>query len=114
MIIGGCFEIMILVSEPSQPSYDELLVVLSEVRAALTAAQARIADLEAQLRQNSKNSSRPASSDSPFVKLAPKSLRGKSGRDPGGQPGHEGRTLRQVAGAARAGHAPAQGVRGLR
>jgi transposase len=29
-------------------------------------------------------------------KPAPKSLRGRSGRKPGGQPGREGRTLRQV------------------
>lgn len=95
---------MICVSVSSQPSYEDLaaqngalLAVLAEVRVALTAAQARIADLEAQLKQNSKNSSRPPSSDSPFVKPEPKSLRGKSGRKPGGQPGHRGGTLRQVA-----------------
>ncbi|MGI8451195.1 MAG: IS66 family transposase [Streptosporangiaceae bacterium] len=83
-------------SEPSQPSYEELLVLLGEMRTALAAAEARITDLEAQLRQNSKNSSRPPSSDSPFAKPAPKSLRGKSGRKPGGQAGHGGSTLRQA------------------
>jgi hypothetical protein len=42
-------------------------------------------------------SSKPPSSDSQFTKPAPTSLRGKSGRNPGGQPGHEGSALRAVA-----------------
>jgi len=42
--------------------------------------------------QNSRNSSRPPSSDRP-EQPKPKSLRKKSGRKPGGQPGHPGRTL---------------------
>src|SRR3954447_12954252 len=56
---------------------------------------ARIAELERQLAASSRNSSKP-----PWAggqkKPVPKSLRGRSGRKPGGQPGHEGRTLRQV------------------
>ena len=88
--------IMVVVPDEPQPSYEELASLVVQLRGALDAALARIADLEAQLKQNSKNSSKPPSSDSPFVKPAPKSLRGKSKRKPGGQPGHEGRTLMQV------------------
>lgn len=91
-------------SEPSQPSYDELVVrnagleaERAELAARVTALEALVAELTAQLKQNSRNSSRPPSSDSPFVKPAPKSLRGKSGRSPGGQSGHPGTTLRRVA-----------------
>jgi transposase len=86
-----------------RPSYEVLaaLVVslreeLTESRAALGRALTRIEDLEARLGRNSKNSSKPPSSDSAFVKPAPKSLRGRSGREPGGQPGHGGQTLMQV------------------
>ena len=88
--------IMVAVPDGPQPSYEELASLVVQLRGALDAALTRIADLEAQLKQNSKNSSQPPSSDSPFVKPAPKSLQGKSGRKPGGQPGHEGRTLMRV------------------
>jgi transposase len=59
--------------------------------------EAEVAQLRRQLGQNSRNSSKPPSSDSPFSKPAPKSLRGRSGRKPGGQKGHPGSTLAQVA-----------------
>src|SRR3954469_26066029 len=54
------------------------------------------AELERRLAAFSRNSSKPPPSDG-LDKSAPKSLRGRSGRKPGGQPGREGRTLRQVA-----------------
>jgi transposase len=58
--------------------------------------EAEVAELKRQLGQNSRNSSKPPSSDSPFTKPAPKSLRRKSGKKPGGQPGHPGSTLTLV------------------
>jgi hypothetical protein len=70
--------------------------MVSDLRAMVEALQAEVADLKRQLGQNSRNSSKPPSSDSLFVKPAPKSLCGKSGKKPGGQPGHPGSTLALV------------------
>ena len=55
----------------------------------------RIAELERRLGQNSRNSSKPPSTDGPQVPVR-RSARGKSGRRQGKQPGAEGRTLRLV------------------
>jgi transposase len=58
--------------------------------------RAEVAELKRRLGVNPRNSSRPPSSDAPFDEPAPKSLRRKSGRKSGGQPGHPGSTLALV------------------
>jgi transposase len=65
-----------------------------EARDVVIAGQAdRIAELERRLGRDSSSSSRPPSSDSPFTKGSDRSLRAKTGRRPGKQPGAPGRTL---------------------
>lgn len=60
--------------------------------------EARVRDLEGQLNQNSRNSSRPPSSDGPKKERLSKGKKGNSKkRPPGGQAGHPGNTLKMVA-----------------
>src|SRR5204863_9508148 len=54
--------------------------------------QAKVGRLQDAASQNSHNSSRPPSTDR-AEQPKPKSLRPKTGRSSGGQPGHPGRTL---------------------
>ncbi len=70
--------------------------VIAVLRVELADARTRIADLEAQVGASSRNSSKPPSSDG-LSKPAPKSLRGSGFLKPGGQPGHPGSRLEQVA-----------------
>jgi transposase len=60
------------------------------VRAYIRYLEARLADLEVRLGQDSSNSSKPPSSDPPHAKPAPP--RTPSGRRKGGQPGHPKRS----------------------
>ena len=62
------------------------------LREQLAVLQAQVEDLAAQVRANSRNSSKPPSSDG-LAKPAPKSLRGKSGRKPGRPKGQPGATM---------------------
>jgi transposase len=87
----------------SRPSYGDLAALvrrqgeqIARLEAEIAALRAENAELKRRLGMNSQNSSKPPSSDSPFAKPAPKSLRRTSGRKPGGQPGHSGSTLQLV------------------
>ena len=65
---------------------------LDALRAQVDALSAEAAELRARLGQNSRNSSRPPSSEG-LAKPAPKSLRKKTGRRPGRPKGQPGATL---------------------
>src|SRR5215217_6972232 len=78
------------------PSYEQLaaLVVaqermIAQLQARIAEQDAEIAELKRQLAASSRNSSQPPSTDG-LDKPAPKSLRGRSGRKPGGQLGAGG------------------------
>jgi transposase len=90
-----------------RPSYDELAVLVVVLKGELDELRSRVGDLEAENAElkrrvglTSRNSSKPPSADGP-AKPPPKSMRGKSGRRPGKQPGSPGAALSQVAGPDR-------------
>jgi transposase len=68
--------------------------LFERLQATLAALTARVKQLEDRLATQSHNSSKPPSSD-PLGKKT-KSRREKSGKKPGGQPGHPGHTLKMV------------------
>ena len=93
---------------PLRMSREEILVVYAQgpeavvalvegLLARIDALETRVAALEAaqraMQRKDSHNSGKPPSTDVTRAGRAPKSLRGTSGKAPGGQPGHPGRTL---------------------
>jgi transposase len=81
--------------------------LIEQQQAAIAQLTTRVQQLENQLATRSHNSSKPPSSDGLTKKT--KSRREKSGKKPGGQPGHPGQTLRMVADPHHTvGHFPAQ------
>jgi transposase len=83
---------------PKPPRLDLKQLSESDKDRLIDALFARMDALEAKLGMNSENSSKPPSSDG-LAKKPKKtnSLRGKSDKTVGGQPGHKGKTLKRVA-----------------
>jgi transposase len=73
---------------------EELLAQRAAHEKQIAALSARITELEHQLHKDSHNSHKPPSSDGLAKKI--RSLRQRTGKKPGGQPGHPGATLRLV------------------
>jgi transposase len=74
---------------------EAMLALVGKLTALLLNLQARVEALEDQLGKNSRNSSKPPSRDG-LQKPRPRSLRTRSGKQSGAQPGHAGHTLHAV------------------
>jgi transposase len=80
-----------------EPSREELIALMAAQAAEIAALKARIAELERRVGLNSSNSGKPPSSDGLKKPARVRSTREPSGRPSGGQRGHKGETLLQVA-----------------
>jgi transposase/uncharacterized coiled-coil protein SlyX len=69
---------------------------IAELEAEVRMLQGQVQTLQAQRAKDSRTSHKPPSSDGLKKRPRPRSERGKSGRQPGGQKGHPGRTLKQT------------------
>jgi transposase len=77
-------------------SNPEVIAYILSLESQIKELTERLIVLEARLNQNSRNSSKPPSTDFVKEKPNPRSRREKSGRKPGGQEGHPGTTLDMV------------------
>ncbi|HLL84250.1 MAG TPA: IS66 family transposase [Longimicrobium sp.] len=76
---------------------DAVVALVQSLMAQIEALSERVRVLELSRSKDSHNSHRPPSSDEPtFRRRRRKSLRGRSGKKPGGQPGHPGHALAPV------------------
>ena len=82
---------------PKPPRADLTQLSHADKDRLIDALFARLDAVEAKLGMNSENSSKPPSSDGLAKKPKTSSLRGKSDKAVGGQPGHKGSTLKCVA-----------------
>lgn len=80
--------------EEAQSIIEVLWLTCRQMKQQIVQLEQRVQILEAQLKQNSQNSSKPPSSDG-LQKPKPKSLREKSNNKPGGQKGHRGYYLKK-------------------
>ena len=80
----------------AQRGVGALITLVLGLEAKVRALQREVQRLKDRLARTSRNSGKPPSTDG-LAKPAPKSLRKKTGRKRGGQPGHPGRTLQPVA-----------------
>ena len=83
-------------TELSRLSKDDLIALLLAQEARLAEQDTRLAELERRLGLNSSNSGKPPSSDGLAKPARVSSLRTVSGKKPGGQTGHPGKTLRRT------------------
>lgn len=95
-LLGLC-RVRVMDSEQRPPTYEELAALVEDQGQIIETLRAEVADLQARLDMNPRNSSKPPSSEGLSKPVAPKSLRRRTGRKPGGQGGHKGETLRRVA-----------------
>src|ERR1700751_4210048 len=78
------------------PTIDQLHALIKTQAATILRLEQEVAELKRRMGLNSGNSGKPPSSDGLKKPARVTSLRERSGKPSGGQPGHRGETLRQI------------------
>jgi transposase/uncharacterized coiled-coil protein SlyX len=95
-LIVGLAENWVGIIQEQQEALRQQQEIIQQQQETIARLEARVQALEDQLAKNSRNSSKPPSSDG-LKKPRTRSLRKPSGKKSGGQPGHEGHTLKMSA-----------------
>ena len=80
-----------------QQGEEAVVALINRLIGTIVILAAEVQMLRDQLAKNSRNSSKPPSSDGLKKKPSKRGLRKPSGKKSGGQPGHEGHTLKAIA-----------------
>lgn len=90
-VYSSKFDAMVALIEILREENSQLKALVASQNAEMSILKGQVESLKAQLSKNSNNSSKPPSSDG--FKRKTQSLRERSGKPSGGQPGHPGSTL---------------------
>lgn len=82
------------ITEAYNQGLEPVIALVDDMKTTIFSLYEMVGKLENQSKKDSHNSSKPPSSDGP--KRIPKSRRPRTGKKPGGQEGHSGKTLEQV------------------
>ena len=85
-----------VILDQKNASFEQKDIQIAQLNAKVAQLNAKVCELESKMKKNSSNSGKPPSSDWLNKPLRTRSQRGRSGKKPGAQKRHKGKTLQKV------------------